>query len=71
MVRQQVRIMPRGRRWLQHVAWLQTAAELTAVRRCVARGAPYGDQAWQRRAVSRLGLQSTRRARGRPRKAKP
>ena len=54
--------------WVQEVNWPQTEAELEAVRRSVQRGQPYGDDAWAKRAASRLGLESTLRARGRPRK---
>jgi putative transposase len=62
--------VPRGPGWLKHVAQPHTEAELTALRRCVARGAPYGGELWQQRAVARLGLQATLRPRGRPRKVK-
>ena len=53
------------------LAWINTAltaAELEAVRRSVNRGAPYGSPAWMQRTAARLGLQSTLRPRGRPRK---
>ncbi len=39
------------------------------VRRCVVRGTPYGSDAWIAAAAARLGLESTLRPRGRPRKA--
>jgi hypothetical protein len=35
----------------------------------VVRGAPYGDELWQQRTTLALGLQSSLRPRGRPRKA--
>jgi putative transposase len=38
------------------------------VRRSVQRGQPYGDESWARRVAVRLGLESTFRPRGRPRK---
>jgi putative transposase len=46
----------------------QTEAELDAVRLSVARGRPYGSEAWLEAVVQRLGLQATVRPRGRPRK---
>ena len=48
---------------------VQTEAELEGLRRSVARGVPYGDDPWQAQAVAALGLQSSLRPRGRPRKA--
>ena len=56
------------RDWRRRVNRPQTDAELAAVRHSVQRGAPFGDEAWARRTARRLGLQSTRRPRGRPRK---
>ena len=45
-------------------------AELAAaLRRCVMRGQPFGDEGWVKRTAPRLGLASTLRPRGRPRKA--
>jgi putative transposase len=46
----------------------QTEAELEALRCCVARGSPFGSQAWQKSMATRLGLEYTLNARGRPRK---
>lgn len=54
--------------WLQWVNQALTAAELAALRRSVNRGTPYGSQAWSRETAQRLGLESTLRPRGRPRK---
>jgi len=54
-----------------YVVWVneaQTDAELSAIRACVARGRPYGQEFWQLRTAERLGLQSTFRDRGRPHK---
>lgn len=58
----------RGRQWLESVNQALTTAELEALRKCVNRGAPYGSPAWVEQTAERLGLQSTIRARGRPRK---
>jgi putative transposase len=56
--------------WLPSVNAPQTELELEALRRSVARGQPYGSAAWVEAVVQRLGLQSTIRPRGRPRKQK-
>jgi putative transposase len=56
--------LPAG--WVKLVNAAQTAAELEALRRCVQRGQPYGDEAWAKRTAGRLGLASTLRRRGRP-----
>lgn len=57
---------PRG--WRQWVNAAQTEAELATLRRCVQRGRPYGSDTWIKRTATRLGLASTLRPRGRPRK---
>jgi putative transposase len=62
--------VPCPRNWLAHVNAVQTAAELAAVRRSVARGAPFGDKRWTERTANRLGLESSLRPRGRPTKDK-
>lgn len=54
--------------WLQHVNRAQTEAELEAVRLSVARGRPYGSAGWVTATVRELGLESSLRPRGRPRK---
>ena len=43
--------------------------ELEALRRSVARGQPFGGPSWQERTAKALGLQSTFRRQGRPRKS--
>ena len=60
--------VPYPRAWLKLINAPQTEAELAAVRAAVHRGSPLGGDAWQRRIVKRLGLESTLRPRGRPRK---
>jgi len=59
--------VPLGRQWIEHVNRPQTEAELDAIRRCVARGQPFGDDRWQRKVTGQLGLEHTFRPRGRPR----
>ena len=54
--------------WVELLNESQTEAELEALRRSVARGRPYGSDGWVQAVVQRLGLQSTIRPRGRPRK---
>ncbi len=62
--------LPRRRGWLKHVNRAQSEAELRALRRCVQRGCPFGDLSWSDRMVRRLGLESTLRPQGRPKKRK-
>lgn len=57
---------PRNRRsWVNKV---ETEAELNSLRRSVKRGLPFGDDNWTRRSAVRLGLETTTRPRGRPKK---
>ncbi len=58
----------RGKDWLQWVNEPQTESELKALRESIARGRPFGSDLWQRRTAQRLGLESSLRSRGRPRK---
>lgn len=59
----------RGPRWVETVNRPMTAAEEEALRRSVNRGTPWGAAGWQKRIARRLGLESTLRPRGRPKKA--
>ncbi|MGE3808719.1 MAG: hypothetical protein AB7K24_28980, partial [Gemmataceae bacterium] len=54
--------------WAKHVNSAQTEAEVETVRRSVCRGTPFGPEEWQKSVARRLGLQSSLRPRGRPRK---
>lgn len=58
------------RNWVAVVNAAESGEELEALRKSVHRGAPYGHANWQRRMASRLGLESSLRPRGRPRKPK-
>jgi len=60
--------VPRGNDWPAYVADPQTDAELVALRRSADRGTPFGGRRWQKNTVTKLGLESTLRNRGRPRK---
>lgn len=62
--------LPRGRDWLEHVNRPQSESELEAIRQSVKRGTPFGDDRWRTRTARRLGLESTLRPRGRPRKGR-
>jgi hypothetical protein len=60
--------LPRWPGWVEHVNGPQTEAELAALRRGVQRGSPFGEGAWCDQIVRRLGLESTLRPQGRPKK---
>jgi putative transposase len=60
---------PLGNDWLTYVDKPQTPAETAAIRVSLARGAPFGSSKWRRDAAKALGLSTTLRKRGRPRKA--
>lgn len=57
------------RNWIEHVNQPQSSAELEALRACLGRGRPLGTEAWVLATAARLGLVSTLRPRGRPRKS--
>ena len=46
----------------------QPSEEVALLRHSLVRGTPFGDPKWQQRLVTKLGLESTMRPRGRPRK---
>ena len=60
--------VPRGHKWIDLVNDAETEAELKALRRSVKRGAPFGTILWQQATAKRLGLESSLRDPGRPRK---
>ena len=60
--------LPRRPGWTEYVNEPLTAGELKAIRHCVKRGSPYGDDKWTAKMIKKLGLESTLRPRGRPRK---
>jgi len=61
--------LPRRPGWIEHVNTPQHESEVEAIRRSIQRGNPYGDESWSDRAVRKLGLETTLRPRGRPRKS--
>jgi putative transposase len=54
--------------WVERVNAPLSPPEEEALRRAIRRGQPFGDAAWQSSTASRLGLTSTLRPQGRPRK---
>jgi putative transposase len=54
--------------WTEYVNAPMTDAEITRMRQSMCRGAPFGSLPWQRTICESLGLESTVRAKGRPRK---
>ncbi len=53
--------------WVRWVNQPQSEAELAALRTSVERGAPFGNERWQKRTARRMDLEFTLRPRGRPR----
>ncbi len=60
--------LPRSRQWCEFVNEPQTEAEVKAIRHAINRGQPYGSDGWMSKTAKKLGLESTLRGRGRPRK---
>ena len=54
--------------WVEYVNIPQSEAELAAIRRSIERGNPLGGEKWTQRAIVQLGLETTLRPRGRPKK---
>lgn len=52
--------------WSARVNRPQGVSELDALRTCVQRGRPFGEEGWMRRIVKRFGMESTLRPCGRP-----
>jgi putative transposase len=58
--------LPRPKDWLHRVNTALTDAEIKALRKCVERGRPFGEQSWVDDTVKKLDLEYTLRSRGRP-----
>lgn len=56
--------------WLRRVNRAEKQSELDCLRVSIARGRPFGTPDWMARTVRKLGLESSLRPRGRPRKQK-
>jgi putative transposase len=54
--------------WVNFVNEPQSDSELKAIRQSVKRGCPLGNESWSRKIVKQLGLESTLRPQGRPKK---
>ena len=63
--------VPRPAGWLDFVNERQTPYEEEALRRSVRRGTPFGAEEWMKKTVEWLGLETTLRPRGRPKKHPP
>jgi putative transposase len=61
--------VPCPRNWIATVNAPQSEAEVEALRQSLLRGTPFGDDKWRERTARRLGLESTLRPPGRPRKS--
>ena len=60
--------VPRPSDWLDRVNQPAASADLRRLRRCAQRGTPFGEEAWVEDVSKQLGLQSSLRPRGRPKK---
>ena len=60
--------LPLPAEWAACVNQPQTGGELEALRRSVVRGCPFGEASWVERTAQRLGLETTLRLPGRPKK---
>ena len=58
----------RDKQWLKRVNEPLSNSDLQRLRLSVQRGRPYGEESWTKQTAVRLGLESTMRSRGRPRK---
>jgi putative transposase len=54
--------------WIERVNMPMTAKEEKQFKQSLERGSPFGNEDWIQSTVKRLGLESTQRSRGRPRK---
>lgn len=54
--------------WPEQVNRPQSEEELAVIQRCIQRGAPFGGEQWVKTMAAELGLDSTLRSRGRPRR---
>jgi putative transposase len=59
----------RPRDWVDGIHEPQTEAEMAAIRRSIHRGSPFGSPRWTEKTVADLGLETTLKPRGRPRKS--
>jgi putative transposase len=62
--------MPLSADWVKRVNRAQSEAEVAAIRTSVQRGQPYGELPWVQSTARDLGLESTLRSRGRPKRVR-
>ncbi len=60
--------IPKPRKWLEYVNEPISESELAAIRKSCVRGTPYGSPDWIATTAKKLGLESTLRPPGRPKK---
>lgn len=60
--------LPLPEQWTEYVNTPLTDGELERMQQCVNRGAPFGSLEWRSRLCAQLGLESTIRPKGRPKK---
>jgi putative transposase len=61
--------VPRGNGWVEEVNRIAANDdEVIHLQKCIERGTPFGSESWTNQAVAKLGLESSVRPRGRPRK---
>lgn len=60
--------IPRSSQWDEQVNAAVSDKEMQTIRRCVNRGSPFGGRQWVDSVTRRLGLETTLRRRGRPKK---
>jgi putative transposase len=60
--------VPRSPQWDERVNATLSEKEMQTIRRCVNRGSPFGGRQWVDTVSRRLGLETTLRCRGRPKK---
>ena len=60
--------LPQPRKWIDLVQRAQTKTEVEAIRSSVNKGIPFGTERWVKATAKQLGIESTMRPRGRPRK---
>jgi putative transposase len=61
--------IPKPRNWIKRVNSSMSPAEEEAIARSIRRSQPFGGPEWQAEVIGRLGLESTTRPIGRPRKS--
>jgi putative transposase len=59
---------PRGEGWIEDVNAVMTESESVSIREAIRRDRPLGSELWMRETAGTLGLESSLRERGRPRR---